>query len=285
MASDIVDCETAYSIFSGIMQKIKGREDRCDSDFLEVGLKCLEFHKGDLITLASSPLPYKTYFAINILQKLSVEKHIPACYLSVGLEKNKLIGSCLFSLNSKVGYRKIYDGFFRSEDVQKINQSFLEIKDSPIYVVNLPNCRFGECCDKIQSLVEEKKIELLFIDDFFLFEDLLDNDNPSQYRKKLGEIMIQLRQMALDYKIPIILMIDMLPKNEKKKLTLSDFKKNMIIPYLSDMVIFINQNERSDDACMEWNEIHDVTISVEKNKHGLLYDFDVQYNPELSLFE
>jgi hypothetical protein len=36
---------------------------------------------------------------------------------------------------------------------------------------------------------------------------------------------------------------------------------------------------------MEWNEIHDVTISVEKNKHGLLYDFDVQYNPELSLFE
>ena len=34
--------------------------------------------------------------------------------------------------------------------------------------------------------------------------------------------------MALDYKIPIILMIDMLPENEKKKLTLSDFKKYMI---------------------------------------------------------
>ena len=217
-------------------------------------------------------------------------KHLLELYFPMYKQKLKSIssdffGSCLFSLNSKVGYRKIYDGFFRSEDVKKINQSFLEIKDSPIYVVNLPNCRFGECCDKIQSLVEEKKIELLFIDDFFLFEDLLDNDNPSQHRKKLGEIMIQLRQMALDYKIPIILMIDMLPENEKKKLTLSDFKKYMIIPYLSDMIIFINQNERSDDACMEWNEIHDVTISVEKNKHGLLYDLNVQYNSELSLFE
>ena len=80
-------------------------------------------------------------------------------------------------------------------------------------------------------------------------------------------------------------MIDMLPENEKKKLTLSDFKKYMIIPYLSDMMIFINQNERLDDACMEWNEIHDVTISVEKNKPGLFYDLNVQYNQELSLFE
>lgn len=97
--------------------------------------------------------------------------------------------------------------------------------------------------------------------------------------------MFQLRQMALDYKIPIILMIDMLPENEKKKLTLSDFKKYMIIPYLSDMIIFINQNERSYDACTELNEIHYVTISVEKNKHGFLYDLDVQYNPRLSLFE
>ena len=164
MANTIESIETRY-------------ESKTDNpDYIDTGFCCLEFHKGDLIVLAARPSVGKTAFAVSLVNQLALNKKIPVGYISLDSTEETLFGRRLISINSGVPLGKVHTGMMKTTEVEKVHNSANAICEAPIYLINEPNGNFETLEWKAQMLIDEKQVQLIIIDGFELFEELVDSE-------------------------------------------------------------------------------------------------------------
>lgn len=61
---------------------------------------------------------------------------------------------------------------------------------------------------------------------------------------------------------------------------LLDFKKNLVIPYKADMVLFLHRDRLKEEV-----KYCNADVIVAKNVSGPCYDFSLRFDPALSLFK
>ena len=254
-----------------------------DPDYIETDFCPLSFHRGDLIILAARPYVGKTSFALSLGNQIALKKNIPVGYISLGCIdgyfEDFYLGQRFISINSGVPVHKIRSGMLRVSDVPKIQEAAKTLFDAPIYFINEPNSSFDTFAWKTQLLIDTKQVQLIIINCFEMFEELVDSEKK-EYRYNLESILEKLKKFAIEQHIPIILEVELPPAEKDNEPSLLDFKKCMIIPYMADMVLFLYR-----DSLHEAVINQDAKLNIVINKNGYTGDIPLLFYPEKSIFE
>ena len=233
------DENTIYNSMKTIItQTVTCLENRFNSrqipdNFITTNFDSLKFHKGDLIILAAPHFMSKTNFVLNLIS----QSIIPCGFISIGTIDNHTIGQNLLLMNSDVSLLRIRSGMLREEDINKLCSVAHKLYSAPFYSYISPNCSLEDCLEKAKSLINEKQIQLLIIDDFDFIEELIDCEKEN-YKFNLEKILQSFREFARNNNIPLLLTIELDSVMEDSELTLRDFNNKMTIPNIADMVLF-----------------------------------------------
>lgn len=233
------DENTIYNSMKTIMtQTVTCLENRFNSrqipdNFITTNFGSLKFHQGDLIILAAPHFMSKTNFVLNLIS----QSIIPCGFISIGTIDNHTIGQNLLLMNSDVSLLRIRSGMLREEDINKLCSVAHKLYSAPFYSYISPNCSLEDCLEKAKSLINEKQIQLLIIDDFDFIEELIDCEKEN-YKFNLEKILQSFREFARNNNIPLLLTIELDSVMEDSELTLRDFNNKMTIPNIADMVLF-----------------------------------------------
>lgn len=260
------------STFESIDSRYKSKTN--NPDFIETGFCAMDFHRGDLIVIASRTSIEKTAFALSIANQIALHKKIPVGYISLGCTEETLFGGHLLSINSDVPMARIRSGKLKVSDVEKIQKSGELLWESPIYLMNEPNSRFNTFAWKTQLMIDKNQVQLIIINGFELFEELVDSEKE-EYRNNLESLLENLKKFAVEQHIPIILEIELPPAESDTEPSLQDFKKYMIIPSMADMIILLNRSKEKEEEAQ---------FHIVKNLNGWTGIVDLTYNPKTMSF-
>ena len=242
------------------------------------GFPCLEFDNGNLIVLAARPSIGKTSFLLSLSKQLAVDKGIPVGLINTGTIDSASLGKRLIALDSGVPMYKIRSGMLKVIDVKKIQESAKKLFEVPLYFKIEPNCSFNDFVLAAESMLDEKPIKLIIIDDFDYFAEIMDAEKE-YYRFELEKLMDSLKKFAVEHNIPVVLGMT-LPAESEEPPELLDFRKNLVIPYKADTVIFLHRDRLKEDV-----KYCNANVNVAKNVSGPCYDFTLRFYPATSLFK
>ena len=250
-----------------------------NSNRLDTGFKCLELDNGNLIVLAARSGIGKTAFLLSLTKQLAIDKGIPVGLINTGTIDSATLGKRLVSLDSGVPMHKISSGMLRVTDVKKIQESAKKLFEVPLYFKIEPNCSFNDFVLAAESMLDEKPIKLIIIDDFDYFEEIMDAEKE-YYRYELENLLDSLKKFAVQHNIPILLGMTLPSSESEEPPELLDFKKNLVIPYKADMVLFLHRDRLKEEV-----KYCNANVNVAKNVCGPCYDFNLRFYPETILFK
>ena len=117
------------------------------------------------------------------------------------------------------------------------------------------------------------------VEGFDFFAEIVDAEKE-YYRYDLGSLMDSFKELALKHNIPIVLVMRLPSSDTDNEPGLLDFRKNLVVPYKADMVLFLHRDRIKDDI----NNI-DTKLIISKNVCHATYDIPLLFYTNTGLFE
>ena len=216
-----------------------------DFDDMTYGL-----HPQEMIVLAARPSVGKTSFAMNIAENA-------AC----GINKTnfKKTGVLVFSLEmgadqlamrllccrAKVSLHRIRDGFCDPAEQKRLAVAAKELKDAPIWIDDSGSTKILELRAKARRLTQKASIGLIVVD----YLQLIAGDSKLPRENQIADISRQIKAMAKELKIPVLVLSQLNRESEKEKRDprLSDLRESGSIEQDADVVMMLSRPRRSEE--------------------------------------
>ncbi len=127
-------------------------------------------------------------------------------------------------------------------------------------------------------MLEEQDVTLIIVDGFEYFGELVDADNKL-FRYELGNLMDSFKKFAIEHNIPILLVMSLPPAENNEEPGVEDFKRNLVIPYKADMVLFLHRGN-----CKEEHSYFARNLIISKSIHHTKYDIPLRLDPNTGCF-
>lgn len=163
------------------------------------------WREGELIIIGARPTNGKSALALTMARNAAVDFDVPTAYFSMEISVTQLTDRLIVS-ESGVPMEKLR-GMDKMEepDWQQVEASVSKLAKAPLYIDDSLGIIMGELRERIKDLVLHHGVKLIFIDCF----QLLLPDAPrssSSYRKERKEELCLIKEMALEFKVPIIVL-------------------------------------------------------------------------------
>ncbi|MBQ9543838.1 MAG: replicative DNA helicase [Clostridia bacterium] len=223
---------------------------------------------GDLIIIGGRPGMGKTSLAINIA--VNVAKYSKKAVAVFSLEMSKLqLVERMLSSEGRVDGRKLHTGDVEEEDFNAIARAAVGLSNTDIYLDEAGGITVMQMRSKLRRL---ENLGLVVID----YLQLMHSDN-SRLREnrvnEIGDITRNLKLMAKDLGVPIILctQLSRSPEkrtggNESKKPQLSDLRDSGNIEQDADVVLMLYREGYYNEDDPEAKNRADCLVA--KNRHG-----------------
>ena len=221
------------------------------------------FFGGEMTIVGARPAVGKSAFALNIAYA-AAKQGFKVGYVS-GEMTNVQLGSRLLSRESRInGMRLRKANDMKDEDWVKLSESMAVLAELDVsFIFNL---RTVEALRReVQRKVEQKALDILIID----YLQLMDTaQHIKEEHLRVGKISKELKQIALDFNIPIIALAQVNRATDGTMPTLKDLKDSGSIEQDADGVLFLHRPMKPDDPSI--NPEHKDRI-VEWQKRGFDY--------------
>lgn len=236
----LVDIKTNLRNF---MDEIERRGQIEGFDGIETGLKPLDdrfngLKPSDLIVVAGRPSMGKTTLAMNIADKAAINNKSVLVF-SLEMSASQLIEKSISSI-SNVELGVIKSGKLKDEDWPLFTMAFSQLQDKKYSI--------DETAKTVQrmSIVSKKKkikdgLDLIVIDYLQLMEGVGRNRN-----EEVGSITRQLKQLAKELEVPIILLSQLsrgVESRPNKRPLMSDLRDSGSIEQDADVICFVYRDE------------------------------------------
>lgn len=285
MNNDIENFDMYKDIKTLLPKVIENLEAKYKTDFndetqyVATGFKDIYFKKGNLILLASRPSIGKTSLALNILLNMATKKKKAVGYITCGEFDETDITRKLLGFSSEIPMHKIKSANLKAKDIEKLKKKSGELWESPIFINDTPNPIFAEVEFAARLMVEQKKVEIIFIDSYEYLREVVDSDKdelPYIHEKLLEEY----KQVARELNIPIIMLMSLPNPEDEYEPTIADFKENMIIPRTADVVYLLHRDRIKGDSKKD-----EATLITAKNINGLNKYMSLYFYPETGVYK
>ena len=235
-------------------------------------------NKSDLILIAARPAMGKTAFALNIAENVAKTQHDKqVCIFSLEMPREQLV-SRLLSSAAKVDSHKLRSGYLSGDEWVRLAAGAAYLNGLPIYIDDTASITVQQIKAKLRRM---KNLGLVVIDYLGLIATTLRTENRVQI---VGEITRQLKIMAKELEVPIILLSQLSRGPESrtdKRPMLSDLRESGSIEQDADIVMFLYRDAYYNKDNANQNEAECI---VAKNRHGETGTIKLSWNGQYTRF-
>lgn len=229
--------------------------------------------KGEFVVIGARPGMGKTQFMVNLCTNIAAQNK-PVAFISLELSRF-LISNRFISNISKVSSQKLLKGDFNEQEDFNIKKiAGLKLNNLPVFVYDQYLSSVYTIMERCRKLVQENKVEAIFIDYF----QLISASNKKYNREaELAFISRELKKLAKELNVAIIASSQLSRNVENrpggtKRPMLADLRESGAIEQDADKVIFLYRPEYYGIEVDENNEPtrYAMEVIMAKNKSGSL---------------
>jgi replicative DNA helicase len=247
------------------------------------------WNEEELIILAARPSMGKTAFALEIAKQALFRKHA-VDFFSLEMSDKSLITRMLCSVGEINSYKmKNPKKRFTNADYTKYRQAQAVVhrmKDK-LMIVDDSGVTVQTIRSKVKQSLKEKpdKKHLVVID----YLTLIHGSGRKERHLEVGEISRNLKRLARDLQVPIIVLAQLnraLEQRKDKRPMLSDLRDSGEIEQDADKVLFLHREDyyETDKSEKEEKEVP-IEVVIAKNRNGSLGNVGLIFKKEIQKFD
>jgi len=242
--------------------------------FNDLDQKLAGLQPSNLIVLAARPALGKTSLALNIALNAATKEKMPVGFFSLEMSKEELVDRLLVG-QADIDAWRLKTGRLSDDDYKKLTEAMGDLSEAPIFIDDTPGASILEMRTKARKLKVEKDIKLIIVD----YLQLADPGRRFDSRVQEVSFVSQgLKNLARELKIPVLAISQLSRAVEQrgtKKPQLSDLRESGSIEQDSDVVLFLYQEEESEDLIEQSKRL--VKLSIAKHRNGPTGEIDLMF--------
>ena len=276
--SETVDLNTALGAFLG---ELDDRHHKKTNGGINTGMPDYErlikgLKKGHVHVIAGRPGTGKTAFALNIIKNVVLDNN-PVLMFSLEMPTMELIQR-MISNTGGVALDSLDDGQLEAHEWDKLSASITKLRDKPFTTCDIHGLTINRIRAVARFQKKVNKTKLIVIDYIGLIRT--PNAKGANRNQELGEVSRQIKEMAKELEVPVILLAQLnrsIESRGDKTPTLSDLRDSGEIEQDCDSATFLYRKRTEENGITE--------VTVAKNRHGKTGRFDIVLNGRYSRFE
>ena len=240
---------------------------------IQTGLNSLDkmtwgLQNGDLIVLAGRTSQGKTALMVQIILQAVKYKKVVGLF-ELEMPATQIVGR-MVAQDAFVSCFKLQYGLLEQEEFEKVSKSMQNLAGEPIHIHDASGVTMPEIISWARRKKHKHNLGLLCID----YLQLIEPPKAERYDLSIGRITGQLKGLAKELNIPIIL-LSQLSRDETKsnrKPVLSDLRNSGNIEQDADLVMFVWRTEKP-------------KIILAKHRNGPTGDIEVEFNKDVIYFK
>lgn len=298
--SEFVGMSTAAEETLNKITSIIGRNQDVtglDTGYPQLNKTTLGFQNSDLIILAARPSVGKSSYALNLalnVCKANPGSHVAFFSLEMSIEQLMMR---IYAYQASVLLNHIRSGKLSTEEILLLNLAKQDLQKYNIHFDANASSKISDIRSKCRQLKQQGNLNFVIID----YLQLITSGKGGRNRQEeVSEISRQLKTLAKELDVPILALSQLsrgIEGRENKEPQLSDLRESGSIEQDADIVMFIYKRSDVEDMPdadqlneevkklnnqgdnREEDKMHEVIISIAKNRQGPLRDFDYQFYP------
>jgi replicative DNA helicase len=240
------------------------------SGFYDLDNTLSGFQNGDLIVIAARTSIGKTAFALNIAEYISLN-NVKCVFFSCEMAPKQICKRLLSSL-AKIPHRAMVTGNLGDGSTfAKMEEAYDKLWSSQFYADFTPLIPFHELKSKCRIAVRNG-CKIVFVDYLTLIKY---GDNKMPRWERTGELVKELKTMAIQLNIPVIVLSQLNRQAEGQKPTLAELRQSGEIEEHSDIIIFLHRDRGESETEM----------IIAKHRNGGTGSFPLFFNEQQVRFE
>lgn len=243
------------------------------------------WQNGDLIILAARPSVGKTAFALNIIRNAALNQLKPVTVAVWSLEMKAFqLAFRMMAAESKTLLYKLQTGRMTDEEMGMLYQKGIQtLINAKIFFDDSSTVKITELKAKARRLKKKHGLGLIVVDYIQLMKGEKNTGNRDEL---IGEVAIQLKNLAMDLNVPVI-GISSLSRETEKSLgqpKLSHLRESGAIEYAADVVMLLfghTEDEVKQDISLK-NKRY---VKIAKQRNGMLITEEFDFQNDIQLYQ
>jgi len=236
------------------------------------------FYPGELTIIAGLTSIGKTSFALNIADDISIIKNIPVLFVSLEMNDVALVRRLVCAKSSILKTYNLKNGRLTDMQEEDWKNKGRIVSDGKIYIVEKNNMNVLDLAAVIKMAILKFKIRAVFID----YLQIMSGGKKFQSdTSEVSFVSRSLKQLAIDYKLPIIALSQLRRFEQERAPKLTDLKQSGSIEQDADIVIFIHRKKEEDKEFYE----NKTSVIIAKQRDGETGTVNMMFTPERTRFE
>jgi len=242
--------------------------------FGDLDNKLAGMQDANLLILAARPGIGKTTFALNIALNVALKEKLPVGFFSLEMSKEELVNRLLVA-QADIDAWRLKTGRLSDDDFRRLTEAMGELSEAPIFIDDTPGASIIEMRTKARKLKIEKGLRFLIVD----YLQLANGGRFFESRVQEVSFVSQgLKNLARELKIPVLAISQLsraVEQRGSKKPQLSDLRESGSIEQDSDVVMFLYQEEESEDLLDQNKRL--VKLFIAKHRNGPIGEIDLMF--------
>lgn len=223
------------------------------------------FHAGDLSVLAARASVGKTAFALQVAE-CNANRGRPVLFVSLEMDAVDIFDR-LIANDTSISISRLRGGrkSLTDNDLNQISESISTFKDLPLMVYAPSRATSGDIRSACRIAAAKDGLSLVVID----YLTFIRHPGKMDRREQVGEILKDLKRLAKDLGVPVMVLSQLNRMAEGEQPTLAMLRESGSVEEDADQVIFVHRDSR---VATEGK------IIVAKNRHGQCGAVDVDWD-------
>jgi len=276
-------CKSTEQLTESIEDLLFNKEKR-DKNLLGIktGFKTLDkivkMCPGDLILIAGRPSMGKTTFGLNVLNNI-MNRDLAVGLFSMEMSKERIMLNVL-GLRSRNTFDDLVSSSYSPSQKKIVTSHLKELGTKKLFIDDKTGLTTLQLKAKIKRLILEQDIKIAVID---YLQYIKSNSKSFSKADKFSEIVLDIKAIAKDLSIPIILICQFNREHEKenREPRLSDLGDTSALEQAADIIMFLYSLDKEE---MEKDNMN-LTLKLAKNKNGKRnVDLNLQFSKPIYKF-
>ena len=240
------------------------------------------FQRGEVIVIAGRPSMGKTSLAMNLASNVAKENKLPVCYFSLEQSREQLSYRFL-SMELGIESGRLRSGRLEQDEWPLIGKEIDNFGELPIFICDKESIKVKEMHSKSKKIKEKVglgELGLVVVD----YIQMMGSPNKESRDKELSKIIIELKKMAKDLDVPIVLMSQLsrdVERRENRRPMLCDLRGSEGFENHSDEVIMLYRHEYYQP---ETEDRGIAELIVTKQKNGPIGTVKLLFEPQFTRY-
>lgn len=267
MGEALMDAYNSY-----VLRKNNEEDIGLQTGFISLDNLIGGFKKGHLNVIAASTSMGKSAFAINIAKNV-LKRKVPVAIISLEMDAQEIVDRMIVQ-EAGVNAWKFSQGETSEEEEKKILKALDNLHELPLMISDERGLNVAQIRARLRKFrAQMGELGLVIIDYLQMIQ--LPEDQLHNMARAVGQIVLQLRNLASELETPIILVSQIsrsFTSRQDKRPVLSDLRDSGNIEEIADGVIFLYRHAHTSAAAreqaIEEGTERDTEVIVAKQRTG-----------------